>query len=127
MGAALVPPVGRTTLQRVSRVAFGGGAWVAFAAAVAVLILGVIATHGVYGSRMAWLLGVVLPLLVLTAGLSWLARRSARLPDRTDPTPGLRVLTITALVLLALPFIGAAMLLATYAAFFVLHGLGLLH
>jgi hypothetical protein len=76
---------------------------------------------------MAWLLGVVLPLLALTAGLAWLARRNARLPDGTDPTPGFRVLTITALVLLALPFIGAAMLLSVYGLFFVFHAVHLVH
>ena len=41
-------------------------ALLALAAAVLVILLGVIATSGVYGSRMAWLLGAVLPLLALS-------------------------------------------------------------
>jgi hypothetical protein len=39
-------------------------------AAIEVFLFGVLWTHGVYGSRMTWLLGVVLPLLVLTAVLT---------------------------------------------------------
>ncbi len=40
-----------------------------------VALFGVIFTHGVYGSRMAWLFGATAPLLVLAAVLGWLAAR----------------------------------------------------
>lgn len=43
--------------------------------AVEVALFGAIFTHGVYGSRMAWLFGVTAPLLVLAAVLGWLAAR----------------------------------------------------
>ncbi len=42
-------------------------------AALFVLLFGVLATSGVYGSRLAWLLGVVLPLLALTMLLAWMS------------------------------------------------------
>ena len=43
-----------------------------FVAAVVVFILGVVVTSGVYGSRMAWLLGVVMPLIAGAATFAWL-------------------------------------------------------
>jgi hypothetical protein len=43
--------------------------------AIEVFLFGVVWTHGVYGSRMAWLLGVVLPLVAITAGLALAATK----------------------------------------------------
>jgi len=64
-----------------------GAALLALAAAVLVILFGVIATSGVYGSRLAWLLGVALPLLALSVVLSWVARRLWR---GTGGRPGCR-------------------------------------
>jgi hypothetical protein len=88
------------------------GASLSFGVALVVIIFGVIATSGVYGSRMAWLLGVALPLLATTAWLSWLA---FRLPTRR------------ALAFLGLPAAFAALLLSAYALIFAVHGISLLH
>jgi hypothetical protein len=126
MGHSLVPSTGRTTLERLSPIVFGVAACLAFGAALGVFVFGVIDTNGVYGSRMAWLLGVVLPLLALTAFLSWLARRTTPGSTPGDYSRGFRTLTITALVLLATPFALVTMLLLTYLAFFVVHGVYLL-
>jgi hypothetical protein len=122
MGRSLVPSTGSTALERLSPIIFGVVACLAFAAALCVFVFGVIDTHGVYGSRMAWLLGVVLPLLALTAALSWLVRRTTRGPEHGDHSNAFRILTITALVLLATPFALVALLLLSYLAFFVVHG-----
>jgi hypothetical protein len=48
---------------------------VSLVAAIEVILFGVIWTHGVYGSRMAWLGGIALPLLVITAALAWVGAR----------------------------------------------------
>ena len=110
------------------------GAMCSFAAAVLVVVFGVIATPGVYGSRMAWLLGVALPLLVLTLLL-------ARVPDRSavrtqgGPPPstkrsgrgrGAAAVTVVTLVLLGIPCVFAGTLLSAYALTFIAHGIGLL-
>lgn len=114
----------------------------AFMGAGVVFGLGVIWTSGVYGSRRAWLLGVVLPLLLLTAVFAGLAgphasRRGAtpdyppsppwrgennrlRLPG-VPKTGGARKLFIMSATLLALPFALAAVYLLVYALLFVRH------
>ena len=67
MGAALAA-VAATAL-------LAGTAGVVFVGAVGVFLFGVIVTSGVYGSRMAWLLGVVLPLLVIATLFAGLAAK----------------------------------------------------
>ena len=111
------------------------GATLTFTAAALVIIFGVIATSGVYGSRMAWLVGVALPLLAMTMLLSWSATRAAtRAGLGPTPSPGgpdrvvdvRKVLFVTALVLIGVPVALAAALLSVYALIFVLHGITLL-
>jgi hypothetical protein len=100
--------------------------------ALFVLLFGVLATSGVYGSRLAWLLGVALPLLAITVLLAWLSlggtgrvrRRGVAPGDRRDRA-GRGVLLVAA-TLFGIPLALAAMLLITYAFFFVVHGLRLL-
>jgi hypothetical protein len=103
---------------------------VMLAAAVVVIAFGVIATSAVYGQRMAWLLGVALPLLATSLLLSWLAvRTSSR--ARADDGPALpahwsllgRVVRATSALLFAIPFALAALLVLFYAVIMVLHGL----
>jgi hypothetical protein len=102
-------------------------------AALFVILFGVLATSGVYGSRLAWLLAVALPLLALTmllASLSLRGRRRARpfvhvAPGDRHDQAGRGVLLVAA-SLCGLPLALAAMLLLTYAVFFVAHGLRLL-
>jgi hypothetical protein len=109
----------------VDRILLMFGAVVAFISAAVVLVLGVVATSGVYGSRMAWLMGVVLPLLALTALLSWLASRSANLSSHPQRGQWGRGISVTALVLVGIPFVLAGMLLFVYGVLIVLHALGL--
>ncbi len=113
--------------------AAGVSALVTLVAAVLVIVFGVLATSGVYGSRMAWLLGVALPLLALTMLLAWLSLggpRRAR--PETHLAPGDRHdrvgrgLLLIAASLFGIPFVLAATLLAVYAFLFVAHGLSLL-
>ena len=93
-----------------------GASLLTLAAALAVLALGVIVTSGVYGSRMAWLLGVVVPLLVATVLLSRLGLRAA--PSTDGKRIGQAVFVSTAalvgvpLFLLTVLFIIDALLLA---------------
>ena len=102
-------------------------------AALFVILFGVLATSGVYGSRLAWLLGVALPLLAITMLLAWLSlggprrvRPSLRIAsgDRHDQA-GRGVLLVAA-SLFGIPLALAATLLLTYAVFFVAHGLSML-
>ena len=110
------------------------GAILTFTAAVLVVVFGVVATSGVYGSRMAWLLGVALPLLVLTVLLASAADRSVARTHGGSPSstrrsgraPGARAVLVAALVLLGIPSAFAGALLAVYALIFVVHGVGLL-
>ena len=108
-------------------------ALLALAAAVLVILLGVIATSGVYGSRMAWLLGAVLPLLALSMVLSWVARhlwaRDQRDGPPAGPRPGpqlSRVTLVVAAALVGIPCALVTMLLAAYALLFAVHGVSLL-
>lgn len=105
-------------------------ALVMLGAAVIVIAFGVIATSGVYGSRMGWLLGVALPLLAASMLLSWLAVRTSSRARPNDlasvPTHGSavgRVIFVLAALLFAIPFAMAALLLVLYALIMVLHGL----
>jgi hypothetical protein len=103
---------------------------VTLAAALVVIAFGVVATAGIYGSRMAWLLGVAMPLLAATMVLSWSAvRASAR--ARSDgpsavPAHGSvvgRVVFVSAALLFGIPFALAALLLVVGAVIMVLSGL----
>jgi hypothetical protein len=102
-------------------------------AALSVVLFGVLATSGVYGSRLAWLLGVAVPLLAVTMLLAWLSLGGPRRVqpflyaasgDRHDQA-GRGVLVVAA-SLFGVPCALAGMLLITYAVFFVAHGLRLL-
>jgi len=121
--------------RRALRALLTTGAALTFTAAVLVIVFGVLATSGVYGSRMAWLVGVALPLLATTMLLSWSAARAATRagqgPTRSPGGPGRvvdvrRVCFVTALVLIGVPVVLAGALLSVYALIFVLHGISLL-
>ena len=84
--------------------------------AVGVFLFGVIVTSGVWGSRRAWLLGVVFPLLGVTALFGWLASRAA---TQEAAKSNLRTASLVALGLSAIPFAFALLLLTVYAIFFV--------
>ena len=118
------------------------GATLTLGAAAEVFLFGVLWTHGVYGSRMAWLLGVVLPLLAITAGLAWGAARygvepgsGAEVGARREPDPlsprgerdqrrnAAEGVGGLALVLICIPFAFAGLLLVTYGLLFVTHWL----
>jgi len=121
--------------RRALRALLTTGAALTFTAAVLVIIFGVLATSGVYGSRMAWLVGVALPLLAMTMLGSWSATRAATCAGQ-GPTPSSggqgrvvdvrQVLFVTALVLIGVPVVLAGALLSVYALIFVLHGISLL-
>lgn len=112
-----------------------GAALVTLMAAAIVLIFGVVATSGVYGSRMAWLLGVVLPLLVTSMLLSRLgldasAGAQAR-PDAPLALPARgrhvgRVVFTLAAAAIGLPLALAVALLTVDALLFAVHGITVL-
>jgi hypothetical protein len=112
------------TLRRVLAAAAG----VAWLRAVGVFLFGVIVTSGVYGSRMAWLLGVVVPLLVLGALVAGLAANVGG-SSAGGPAGGvvsrarLRRGAVISLGLVAVPFAIAALFLFVYAAIFSVHEL----
>jgi len=102
--------------------------------ATEVIFFGVIWTHGVYGSRMAWLGGVALPLLVITAALAWVGARSGPAADggmengasnagtmHRDRRSAPRVIGIVSLVLVGIPGGFFLLLLMTYGLIFVSH------
>ncbi|MGO8871964.1 MAG: hypothetical protein ACLQPH_11300 [Acidimicrobiales bacterium] len=112
----------------------------ALGAAAAVFTFGVIVTTAVYGSRMAWLFGVVLPLLAGSAALARCAIRMSkrpvvpvaavadRGPERADPGAirrdgAARTLLVISLVLFALPFVLAACWLSVYGLLIVTYWL----
>jgi hypothetical protein len=84
--------------------------------ALAFFLFGVILTAGVYGSRMAWLLGVVLPLLGITAMLAWLASKAE---VHASVKSHLRAVATVALGLIAIPFVLAGLLLTVYLLLFI--------
>jgi hypothetical protein len=120
----------RTAVFRPPGAAPAAVALVTLTAALVVVAFGVIATSGVYGQRMAWLLGVALPLLAASMLLSWLAVRTSARARPNDPaavpTHGsavVRLIFVSAALLFAIPFALAALLLVFYAVIMVLHGL----
>ncbi|HEX4127606.1 MAG TPA: hypothetical protein VHX67_08530 [Acidimicrobiales bacterium] len=101
--------------------------------AVMVIAFGVIATPGVYSSRLAWLLDLALPLLALTMLLSRLsmpvrtrAHRATGPATRSRREKLARAVFLTALSLFGVPLALATMLLAAYALAFAVHGVTLL-
>jgi hypothetical protein len=93
-----------------------------------VIAFGVIVTSGTYGSRLAWFLGVAVPVLALSALLAWLpTRRRPASGSAAHAAPGTavirRVVFVGTLVLVGAPAALAAMLLTTYGVFFVAHGI----
>lgn len=107
--------------------------------AIEVFLFGVLWTHGVYGSRMAWLVGVVLPLLAVTAGLAWAGARHG-----VDAAPGTaegvyqeadprshhwgrdrrsapKAVGIVSLVLIGIPLSLVGLLVVTYGLLFIIH------
>jgi hypothetical protein len=75
-------------------------AGVAGLSAAAVFLFGVIFTSGVYSSRVAWLLGVVVPLLGGAALFAWL---SSKMMTREAPRKGLRTMALVCLGLISIP------------------------
>jgi hypothetical protein len=114
-------------------------AGVTLVGALEVFLFGVLWTHAVYGSRMAWLAGVVMPLLVITAVLGFAGARlgiraglgTPVVADgatghgyrhlRRDPRQAPRTIGIVSLVLLGIPLAIAALLLAVDVPFIVSH------
>jgi hypothetical protein len=104
-----------------------------FTAATVTFLFAVAWTDAVYGTRMAWFLGVVVPLLALTAALAWLASRAQMIQGTAAPSPvgsgkpvQARVtkgLFWVSLLLLAIPAALAAMILLVYGALFLAHSL----
>jgi len=103
-----------------------------FLGAIVILVVGVVWTDAVYGTRMAWFLGGVVPLLVSTAGFAWLASLK---PLRAEPRPtptgagpresvrtrtARRLLTVS-LASLAIPVALVAILLLVYGILVVAH------
>jgi hypothetical protein len=107
--------------------------------AIEVFLFGVLWTHGVYGSRMAWLVGVVLPLLAITAGLGWAGARHGVNPGpssaegvhqgtdpgshrgRRDRRSAPKAVGIVSLVLIGIPLALVGLLLMTYGLIFISH------
>jgi hypothetical protein len=100
---------------------------VTLVAAIEVILFGVIWTQGVYGSRMAWLGGVAVPLLVIAAALAWAGARPGPTADigmasgvsdaettHRDRRSAPRTIGITSLVLIGIPVAFFALLLMTY-------------
>jgi hypothetical protein len=107
---------------------------VAFLGAILVFIFGVAFTNGVYGSRIAWLLGVSIPLLAIASVLATgTFRRVGKLEGRDESVGksnqiggGVKVSKTIAgisVTLIAIPFALAAMLLCVYGLFIVIHWL----
>jgi hypothetical protein len=105
---------------------------VALTVALIVIAFGVIATAGVYGSRMAWLLGVALPLLAISMLLAKVALRAPAPagvgPDRNRTVApsgrkGVRVVFVAAAIVFAIPLMLAMMLLAVDGLFLAAHAI----
>ena len=106
------------------------GSMASLAGAVGVFCFGTVVTDGTYGSRMAWLVGVVLPLLLLSAGFAGLVwRRSPRrrrAPDADASWPSwmegaARTLLVVSATLVAIPVVLVLTLLLVYAALIAGH------
>lgn len=102
-----------------------------FVCAVATFVSTVVLTNAVYGTRLAWFLGVVVPLLVMAAGLSWLASRRQKDEEAVaSHVPSVRRSRIAAtgvlrvcLLALAIPVALVAAILLVYGILFVPHSL----
>jgi hypothetical protein len=135
-------PVGGLETRTMRKAMFLWCSVVLFVGAVGFFVAGVIWTNGTYGSRMGWLLGIVLPLLLLTAVFAWLAsprtsRRRGALGVPTSPDgwvdgiqsrmpgvprigPAKKLFAVSA-ALFAIPIVLGISLLLVYAALFVRH------
>ena len=121
------PATGAGGAKRATRILLTATAGVAFLGAIVVFLFGVIETTGVYGSRLAWLLGVVLPLLIVGALFSRLA---SGIGSTVDGVAGgqdvsnqkLRTFSVICFGLVAVPFALAAMLLFVYGVAFAIYG-----
>lgn len=97
----------------------------ALVAAMEVILFGVIWTRGVYASRMAWLWGVAVPMLVIAAALAWAGARpgpaeiSNAGTSHRDRRRAPRVIGMTSLVLVGVPVLFFLLLLMTYGLIFV--------
>lgn len=111
---------------RALRRALAATAGVVFVGAIGVFLFGVIVTSGVYGSRMAWLLGVVLPLFVLAAlfaGLAAKVSESSGDGGQVVSSVRLRRFAVISLGLVAVPFAIAGLFLLVYGVIFTVYGL----
>ncbi len=105
----------------------------AFAGAISTFIFGVVVTKGVYGSRIAWLMGVTVPLFaisaVLAGGASRAATTGAAAADGTTPESGSHGIKVAktiagiSLTAIGIPCILAAMFLAVYGIIFAVYWL----
>jgi hypothetical protein len=116
-----------TTLAASAAVTLAGG--------LGVILFGVVLTHGVYGSRMAWLLGVAFPLLAIAAGLAFAAAKlgaNSGMAETTRPEYGgqansrdsrnqVRTVGFVSILLIAIPLALAGVLLASYALLVATH------
>jgi hypothetical protein len=121
------------TANATSTTTAGIASVVTLMSALFVILFGVLATSGAYGSRVAWLLGVALPLLALTMLLAWLSlggprrgRHFLRVASGDRHGQAGRAVFLVAASLFALPLALAAVLLLAYAVLFAMHGLSLL-
>jgi hypothetical protein len=113
--------------------AAGVAAIMTLSVAMMVIAFGVVATSGVYSSRLAWLLDCALPLLALTMLLSGLSLPGRTLAyhatgpaQRSRREKIARGVFLTALSLFGVPLALVTMLLAAYALVFAVHGVSLL-
>jgi hypothetical protein len=91
-----------------------------FLGAIVIFLPGVLWTHCTYGSRMGWLIGVVLPLLGFTATFAWLS--SPGVPRHATPEHrAARRLFLISGSLLAAPVGLSAIWFFAYAALLVVH------
>jgi hypothetical protein len=100
---------------------------VTLVAAIEVILFGVIWTHGVYGSRMAWLGGLAAPLLLITAALAWAGARPGPTGDteatHRDRRIAPRTIGTASLLLVGIPVAFFLLLLLTYGSIVVSHWL----
>jgi hypothetical protein len=97
-------------------------AMVSFLAAAVVVAVEVIGGHGTYGTRMVWLLAIVLPLLLLTVTGSWLVARTkvgAGLPLRQRQAMARLALLVG--VLISIPASLIVLLLVAYGVAIAVH------
>ena len=116
------------------RPAFLWLAMATFVGAIVVFVTAVVWTDAVYGTRMAWFIGGVVPLLVSTAGFAWLASPKPLRAEAMSTagavgaresvqTRTARRLLIVSLALLAIPGALVATLLLVYGILILAHSL----